>query len=284
MSMFSNSQVAQRMQENARMREQQAQFDALSAADAAAAIEFDPIDERKAVHASVQMRLAAMQVALMMSAMVSESSETEEDEDTLLPSEILDDLMLSIFAEDDEDEDSDIDATVKAVLSAHISDALSTLGVSDDVIEDMFDADIDVADAAIESASETIIENLPDDGDDFNAFVEAFAYALEEDEAYDEMGDDDEQFDAVGRKKVRAGKKSVKKVNGKTIVYKAVKAIRNGKKVVINKRIAGKIKLSAGQKAALRKARRKATTGSALRKQMKSLKKGRRMGLYPSMK
>jgi len=281
--MFANSQVAQRMQENARMREQQAQFDALSAADAAAAIEFDPIDERKAVHASVQMRLAAMQVALMMSAMVSESSETEEDEDTLLPSEILDDLMLSIFAEDDEDEDDDIDATVKAVLSAHISDALSTLGVSDDVIEDMFDADIDVADAAIESASETIIENLPDDGDDFNAFVEAFAYALEEDEAYDEMGDD-EQFDAIGRKKVRAGKKSVKKVNGKTIVYKAVKAIRNGKKVVINKRIAGKIKLSATQKAALRKARRKASTASALRKQMKSLKKGRRMGLYPSMK
>lgn len=275
MSMFANSQVAQRMQENARMREQQAQFDALSAADAAAAIEFDPIDERKAVHASVQMRLAAMQVALMMSAMVSESDETEEDEDTLLPSEILDDLMLSVFAEDDEDEDDEIDATVKAVLSAHISDALSTLGVSDDVIEDMFDADIDVADAAIESASETIIENLPDDGDDFNAFAEAFAYALEED-----AGEDDEQFDAIGGKKLRAGKKSVKKVNGKTIVYKAIKAIRNGKKVVINERIGGKIKLSAGQKAALRKARRKATTGSALRKQVKSLKKGRRMGLH----
>ena len=88
------------------------------------------------------------------------------------------------------------------------------------------------------------------------------------------------QFDATGKKKLRTGKKTVKKVNGKTLVYKAVKAIRNGKRVVINKRISGKPFLKAGQKAALKKARRKASTGTAIRKQMRSLGKGIRANIY----
>lgn len=282
MSMFSQNRVAARMQQRKHDRELQAQFDAMSAADAAGAIEFDPINERMAVHANVQMRLAALQVALMTAAIINESDE----ESDMLPSEVLDDLMISVFVEDDEDDDDDIDPTAKATLAAHISDALATLGVDDATIEDMFSDDVDVADAAIEEASEVVIENMPDD-DSFDEFVQAFAYGLEEDdESYDGMNegaydDEESQFDG-GRTKtpLTAGKKTKRKVNGKTIVYKAVKAIRDGKKVVINKRVSGTIKLTPAQKAALRKARKKSKTASSVKKRMMSFAKGLGKNIY----
>ncbi|WP_230657808.1 hypothetical protein [Psychrobacter sp. I-STPA10] len=282
MSMFNNSPVARRIQANAQTRTQQAQFDAMSAAQAAEKIEFDPISERMAIHANAQMRLAALQIVFMLAAIIVESDGADEED--LLPSEILDLFMLDVF--DDDDDNDGIDSTVKAVLAAHISDALSTMGVNDGVIDDIFDDDIDIADAAIETASEIIIENMPDDGNDFDEFVAAFAYGMEEDATYDSLEQDalesEVQFDSTKskKKKLRAGKKTTKKVNGKTVVYKAVKAIRNGKKVVVNKRISGEIKLSSAQKAALRKAKKKAHAPAAIRKQMRSFSKGLKMNIY----
>jgi hypothetical protein len=244
-------------------------------------MELDPISERMAVAATSQMRLAALNVAFMLSAVLSDNEYNDED---LLPSEVLDGLMIEAFTDDDDD-DSDldeIDENVRVTLSAHVSDALSTLGVEDAVIADLFDDEIEVADAACLAASETVLENMPDDGEAFDEFVAAFAYSddgddMDDEESYDGM---EPQFDAAGKKKLRAGKKTVKKVNGKTLVYKAVKAIRNGKKVTINKRISGKLKLSAGQRAGLKKARRKAGTSAAIRKQMRSFGKGLRANIY----
>lgn len=221
----------------------------------------------------------------MLSAMLSDS---EYDDEDMLPSEVLDGLMIEAFTDDDDD-DSDldeIDENVRVTFSAHVSDALSTLGVEDAVIADLFDDEIEVADAACLAAAETVLENMPDDGESFDEFVAGFAYSDdggdEDEESFDGM-DDEYQFDAA-KKKLRAGKKTVKKVNGKTLVYKAVKAIRNGKKVTINKRISGKVKLSAGQRAGLKKARRKAGTSAAIRKQMRSFGKGVRSNLYKDKK
>ena len=258
----------------------QAQLDAMTPQAAADKLNADPISERMALVATSQMRLQALSVSFMLAAMLTSSDFNDEE---ILPSELLDSLMLDAFSDDDDDEydGGDIDETVKVTFSAHVADALSTLGVEDSVIEDLFSDEVEVADAAVTMAAETVLENMPDDGDDFEEFVTAFAYSDEDESdetAFDGM--EEPQFDATGKKKLRTGKKTVKKVNGKTLVYKAVKAIRNGKRVVINKRISGKPFLKAGQKAALKKARRKANTGTAIRKQMRSFMKGQRQNLY----
>lgn len=260
----------------------QAQFDAMSPQQAADRLNADPISERMALVATSQMRIQALSVVFMLAAMLND---TEYDSEALLPSELLDSLMLDAFADDD-DEDydgGDVDDKVKATFSAHVADALSTLGVDDSVIEDLFDSEVEVADAAVTLAAETVLENMPDDGEALDEFAAAFAYSDDDEEeegtVFDSANNDTEYvFDAAAKRRV--GKKTVKKVNGKTLVYKAVKAIRNGKRVVINKRISGKPFLKAGQKAALKKARRKASTGTAIRKQMRSFGKGMRAGIY----
>lgn len=267
-------------------RSQKAQFDAMTPKNAADKLEGEAISEREAVTVTSQMRIKALYIVFMLSAMLSDN---EYDDEELLPSEALDALMIEAFVDDDDDEEDagEIDEYVRATLSAHVSDALSTLGVEDDVIRDIFDTDVEIADAAALAAAETVLENMPDDGSDFDNFVASFAYSddmdaadSEEDAAtFDSLGEPEYQFDATG-KKLRVGKKTIKKVNGKTLVYKAVKAIRNGKKVVINRRISGKPILKAAQKAALMKARRKAGTASSIRKQIKSFSKGMRMNIY----
>lgn len=258
----------------------QAQLDAMTPQAAADKLNADPISERMALVATSQMRLQALSVSFMLAAILTAS---DFDDEEILPSELLDSLMLDAFSDDDDDDydGGDIDETVKVTFSAHVADALSTLGVEDSVIEDLFSDEVEVADAAVTMAAETVLENMPDDGDDFEEFVTAFAYSDEDESdetAFDGM--EEPQFDAAGKKKLRTGKKTVKKVNGKTLVYKAVRAVRNGKRVVINKRISGKPFLKAGQKAALKKARRKASTGTAIRKQMRSLGKGIRANIY----
>lgn len=271
------SQIIERNQDRM-LERQEAQFDATnSAKQAAESIEVDPIDERIAAHSTTQMRLAALQVSFMLAGIMSE---VEFEDQELLPSELLDSLILESFTEDPDDDDDEIDSTVKTILSAHIADAMSTLGVDEDLINDVFDSDIDIADAAIETASEIILENMPAD-DELDDFISVFAYG---DEAtYDAMMKEEEEdegmYDAA-KKPLTVGRKTRRKVGGKNVTYKAVKAVRDGKIKVVNKRISGKVRLSAAQKAALKKARRKSTTGSAVRKRMMSFAKGLQRNIY----
>lgn len=276
--MLVSSHIIERNQDRM-LERQEAQFDATnSAKQAAESIEVNPIDERIAAHATTQMRLAALQVAFMLAGIMSE---VEFEDQELLPSELLDSLILESFVEDPEDDDDEIDSTVKTILSAHIADAMSTLGVDEDLINDVFDSDVDIADAAIETASEIILENMPAD-DELDDFISVFAYG---DEAtYDAMmkeeEDEDEGMYDAAKKPLTVGRKTRRKVGGKNVTYKAVKAVRDGKIKVVNKRIAGNVRLSAAQKAALKKARRKSTTSSAVRKRMMSFAKGLQRNIY----
>lgn len=61
--------------------------------------------------------------------------------------------------------------------------------------------------------------------------------------------------------------------------YKKALAVRDGKKVMINKRVSGAVKLSAKQKAALRKAQMKSHGAGAKMKRMKSMKVRKKMGI-----
>lgn len=271
--MLVSSHIIERNQDRM-LERQEAQFDATnSAKQAAESIEVDPIDERIAAHATTQMRLAALQVAFMLAGIMSE---VDFEDQELLPSELLDSLILESFVEDPEDDDDEIDSTVKTILSAHIADAMSTLGVDEDLINDVFDSDVDIADAAIETVSEIILENMPAD-DELDDFISIFAYG---DEAtYDAMMKEEEDtYDAA--KPLTVGRKTKRKVGNKTVTYKAVKAVRDGKIKVVNKRIGGNVRLSAAQKAALKKARKKSVTGTAVKKRMMSFAKGLQRNIY----
>lgn len=250
-----------------RKAKKETMFDGIK--EAVEQVAIDPIDERMAITLNANMRQSALSIVFQL-AMIMSEGQGVDPEDELLPNELLDGLMTSAF---DDDGDDEIDATVNAVMSAHISDALSSLGVSDNTISDVFGDDLEVADTAIESACDTVLENLPEDGEPLDEFAKAFIFG-----DYDE-GDNDgdegyEGYDAADNKKLYAGKSTIKKVNGHTIKYKAIRAMRHGKAVVINKRVGGTIKLSSKQKAALRKARSKAHRGSAMMSRGRSILKG----------
>lgn len=272
MSFGMNTRLASHLREQAHERQQ---LDGIR--EAAEQITYDPISERAEITATSNMRLAALSVVLQLALLVTEGQDAEP-EDEMLPSELLDALMLETLSDDDDD---DIDPLVKAALSAHVADAFASLGV----IDDMFGMDADVADTAIEGACQTVVENLPDDGDPLDEFAQIFAFGYDlSDEPYEELYDgamyDGAMFDGQKKKKLRTGQKTTKEINGHKVTYKAVKVIRNGKVDVVNKRIGGHVVLSGKQKASLRKARKKAATPTAIRKQMKSLAKGIKRNLY----
>ena len=252
-----------------RKAKQETMFDGIK--EAVEQVTIDPIDERMAITLNANMRQSALAIVFQLAMLVSEGQGVDP-EDELLPNELLDGLMTDAF---DEDGDDEIDATVNAVMSAHISDAFSSLGVSDATIADIFGDDLEVADTAIESACDTVLENLPEDGEPLDEFAKAFIFGEHtenDDDADDSQGYDGAMFDA--NKKLYAGKSTIKKVNGHTIKYKAIRAMRHGKVVVINKRVGGTIKLSSKQKSALRKARSKAHRGSAMMSRGRSILKG----------
>ena len=190
----------------------------------------------------------------------------EEDE---LPTDRLDSLIIDAL-----DGADDEDGTYENALVASIDDAFSTFGVDDSVIQEIFSDNVDAADAAIEAAASTVIANMPDEGDSLDELVREFIYG-EPDEVED-------GFDAVDlRKKPSRGQMSTKTVGGRKVRYKAIAAIRNGIKKIVNKRLPGqKVRLSGDQKAGLKKARLKAMSANSIRKRIKSLTKGKKMGLH----
>ena len=203
----------------------------------------------------------------IVSDLVNAVSDGTLDEDEL-PTDRLDSLIIdAIDGADDED------GTYENALVASIDDAFSTFGVDDSVIQEIFSDNVDAADAAIEAAASTVIANMPDEGDPLDELVREFIYG---------EPDEEEGFDSIGgKKKLSRGQMSTKTVGGRKVRYKAIAAIRNGIKKIVNKRLPGqKIRLSSDQKAGLKKARLRALSANAIRKRMKSLIKGKKMGLH----
>ncbi|WP_151750538.1 hypothetical protein [Acinetobacter sp. TUM15131] len=188
-------------------------------------------------------------------------------DDGELPTDRLDALILDAIDGEDEDQ------TFEDALVASIDDALSSFGVDDSVITEIFNDNVEAADAAIEAAASTVIANMPDDGDPLDEFVREFIYG---------EPDEEDGFDSVGgKKKLSRGQMSVKHVGGRKVRYKAIAAIRNGVKKIVNKRLPGqKIRLTSEQKAGLKKANLKARSANSIRLRIKSLKKGKKIGLY----
>lgn len=247
------------------------QFDS-AAGDAAQKLGMT-IDDRAALAAMQDVRRAGFAIALQIADDIANDGLGED-----LPSERLDSYMQAAMDLDDGETPDDM---ILQFLSANVADAMATLGCSDDLISDCFSEDTATADSAIEAASDTIMTNAPDDGEALNELANQFIYGFSDPDFKDIADGDMSGFDSMnGKKKLAAGQKTTKKVRGNTVVYKAVKAVVNGKLKVKNVRVAGTFRQTAAQKAASKNARLKAHTGNAIRKRQRSLDKGKKAGLY----
>lgn len=150
---------------------------------------------------------------------------TEDELGEQLPSEFLDSQMNEAVGDmDDEPTAAD---WLKNMLAAHIADVLESLGASEDLITDAFGTEVDVADSALETIAETVMANLPADGDEINAWAKEFIYGDADVDSHNSTGG-----------KLTVGQKTTKKdAKGNTIVYEAVKAMKNGQPIIKNKRV-----------------------------------------------
>lgn len=228
------------------------------AAQAAAAVEQASPINATALNSEIQsLRKAALAAIFVLSGSVIENDLAEDE----LPSDRLDALIAGISTDSD-GEELELDTASLDIVIACMQDALATLGVDDGMISAMFGAGAE-ADEAIEAAAEIVESNTPT-GEDLDELIDLFVYG--------EAEDDELFMDGVS-----LGKTTTKSGKFGKVVYKAVKAIRNGKIAIVNKRVSGKVKLSPKQRAALNKARQKAGSSSAISKRVRSMAKARKL-------
>lgn len=159
-------------------------------------------------------------------------------------------LMVGIADENKDGEITDDEASVIDIALNAAYDYLTAKGVSEDDASALLnDGDDDAAGRVVE----LIKGELPDGEDASMADVDAFAFDAESQESLM-----DSVLDAVYKKRV---------------------VIRGGKKVRINKRVSGTVRLSAAQKVAIRKAGMKSRSAGARMHRMKSIRLRSRMGL-----
>jgi hypothetical protein len=130
------------------------------------------------------------------------------------------------------------------------ADYMMSKGVASEDVDAVFGDDVAAANAAGDRIVEFLKGALPDGEDAAGEDIDTFAFDSEALEP---------ALDAV---------------------YKKRFVIRAGKKKMIRKRISGHVRLSAGQKLAIRKAHMKAFSATARMRRARSMKRGRAMGLH----
>ena len=208
------------------------------------------------VEDTVASDYAAADLRLKAAAIVNEFAFTSPDD--LADDETLADrLMMLVIGVVDIDADGEISDSEQAVaetLLENMWDYLSSKGVSDEDCDALLnDWDTDAA----QRVQDLLADVLDSDDDASSDDIDEFAF------------DDDAErsvFDSAGELVLDA-------------VYKKRVVIRGGKKVRINRRLAGRVRLTAKQKVAVRKMLRKSHSASATIRRMKSMRIRRRMGL-----
>lgn len=185
-------------------------------------------------------------ISMAAVAAVQQWSETDD----LGDGETYADRLMALFVGiADANKDGDISDDEWGVMQIALNaagDYLLKVGVTeDDTAALLNDWDADVA----QRVRDLVLSALPDGEDAASADIDRFIFSDE---------DQEPALDAV---------------------YRKVVAIRNGKKMRINKRISGKVRLSAAQKVAIRKARAKSHSAAAMMRRIKSMKKRQKAGL-----
>jgi len=152
----------------------------------------------------------------------------------------------------DEDKDGELSPEEQTVFEAAANaawDYAASKGVSEDDLSTLFNGEADESNGAADRIMEFLADNLPDGDEAAMDDADEFSFGNEATDA---------AFDAV---------------------YKKRFAVRNGKKRIVMKRVAGHVRLSAKQKVAIRKMLNKSHGSKATMKRMKSVRIRRRMGL-----
>lgn len=148
-------------------------------------------------------------------------------------------------ATDDDADLTDEQSEYVAAVAELVGDYLQETGVPEADVDALLDGEVIFGNEPAARVHDVLLDKLPQ-GDD--AMVDAAGKFV--------VGDDDTMLDAT---------------------YRKVVAIRGGKKVRIKKRVGGTVRLTAGQKAAVRKMQMKAFSGQAKMKRAKSMRIRRRM-------
>ncbi len=172
----------------------------------------------------------------------------------------LDEYAIGMADLDGDFEISDEEEAVYNAIWSEIPDALQSLGASETDANDFVNGEGKTSDDAAARVGKTLKERLDELEADDDEIIAGFA--LGEDAVFENASDDPE-----GRHMILEA------------TYRKQKVVRDGKVVKINKRISGKVRLSAAQKAGLRKARRKANTAAARLHRKKSMRLRARRGM-----
>lgn len=188
---------------------------------------------------------ASTDVALKAAAAVQEWVETDD----LEPGETLADrlfaMLVGIADADMDGEIGEDEAGVFEMAANAAWDYLDSKGVPEDDISALLN-DFDTV--AADRVQELLAERLPD-GEEADAEIDAFAFG---------DGSDEAVMDAVYKKKI---------------------VVRGGKKVRVNKRISGTVRLTAKQKMAVKKMLRKTHSAMAQMRRAKSMRVRRKMSV-----
>lgn len=218
--------------------------DALKPVPKAKAAALDSADDEPKLAGADDYTIADISVSAV--AAIQQWAETDDLDDGESHADRLMSLMVGIA---DANKDGEITDDEQGVLEVALNtawDYLVKCGVSEEDAGALLnDWDAEAADRV----RDLVASVLPEGDDEASADIDAFVFS-----------DDDQgaALDAVYRKKM---------------------VIRGGKKMRINKRIAGRVRLSAKQKVAIRKARMKSHSAGAMMRRMKSMRIRRRAGL-----
>lgn len=196
---------------------------------------------------------AKRDIAMRAAATIQQWLETESDD--LEEGETLADRLMAMFVGiADANKDGDISDDEADVIEAALEAAYSYLTSKGVTPEDASSLLNDWDEETAERIKDFVSGEMPD-GEEADEDIDKFAFADADQEG---LFDSVAIFDAT---------------------YKKTFAIRHGKKVRINKRISGTVRLSAKQKMAIRKARMKSHSAAAMMKRMKSMRLRARSGL-----
>ena len=171
----------------------------------------------------------------------------------------LDEIILVIADLDGDDDYTEDEEDYYNDVWSEVSNALLSLGAPRADVEEFCDGSGDDADKAGQRIGAVLTKEVKGNRMDDEDIISGFAFG--EDaiiESVDEGSPMRGIFEATYRRK---------------------RVVRDGKVVIRRKRVSGRVRLNAAQKAALRKARRKANTAGAKLRRRKSMRIRRRRGL-----
>ena len=211
---------------------------------AAAAKTLDDASDDPSLAGADQYTIADISMSAV--AVVQQWAETDDLDD----GETYADRLMALFVGiADANKDGDITDDEQGVLEIALNaawDYLVKLGVAEDDADALLN---DWSEDVAQRVRDLVVSALPDGDDAASADIDDFVFS---------DGDQEPALDAV---------------------YRKVLAVRNGKKMRINKRVSGKVRLSAKQKVAIRKARAKSHSAGAMMRRLKSMKQRKKAGL-----